>query len=190
MKKKNSSPTRAASTAGVDLEEIKRLLAFMNEHGLEECEYEHGGLRVRLKKSSSLPLVSASPAHVGSPAPTAAQMGGAPLAVQAPASVRQEEGRTTAGQEAVPAAPAEELHVVKSPIVGTYYESPSSNALPFVKVGDTIRVGQVLCIVEAMKLMNEIESDVEGELVRVMVKNGQPVEYGEPLFAVRSTRGQ
>jgi acetyl-CoA carboxylase biotin carboxyl carrier protein len=78
--------------------------------------------------------------------------------------------------------------MVKSPIVGTYYEAPSPGAEPFVKVGDHVEVGQVLCIIEAMKLMNEIESDVAGEIVRILVQNGQPVEYGEPLFALRSTR--
>jgi acetyl-CoA carboxylase biotin carboxyl carrier protein len=86
-------------------------------------------------------------------------------------------------------APAEEetedLHVIKSPIVGTYYASPSPDAGPFVKVGDDVAVGQVVCIIEAMKLMNEIEADVGGEVVRVFMENGQPVEYGEPLFSLR-----
>jgi acetyl-CoA carboxylase biotin carboxyl carrier protein len=85
----------------------------------------------------------------------------------------------------VEAAPAEDLHVVKSPIVGTLYESPSPGAPPFVKVGDTVEVGQVLCIVEAMKLLNEIESDVAGEIVKKMGSNGQPIEYGQELFTIR-----
>ena len=80
----------------------------------------------------------------------------------------------------------EELHLVKSPIVGTYYESPSPGSPPFVKTGDRVTQGQVLCIVEAMKLMNEIESDVAGEVVKILVSNGQPVEYGQPLFAIRT----
>ena len=83
-------------------------------------------------------------------------------------------------------AAEEELHLVKSPIVGTYYESPSPGSPPFVKQGDRVTQGQVLCIVEAMKLMNEIESDVAGEMVKILVSNGQPVEYGQPLFAVRT----
>ena len=78
------------------------------------------------------------------------------------------------------------LQIVKSPIVGTYYEAPSPGAPPFIKVGDRVGVGQALCIVEAMKLMNEIESDVSGEVVKVLVKNGQPVEYGQGLFAIRT----
>jgi acetyl-CoA carboxylase biotin carboxyl carrier protein len=83
------------------------------------------------------------------------------------------------------AAEEEELHSVKSPIVGTFYEAPGPGALPFVKPGDQVAAGQVLCIIEAMKLMNEIESDASGEVVKVLVNNGQPVEYGQPLFAIR-----
>jgi acetyl-CoA carboxylase biotin carboxyl carrier protein len=84
--------------------------------------------------------------------------------------------------------PEETLHIVKSPIVGTFYESPSPGSPPFVKVGDALEVGQVLCIVEAMKLMNEIECDMAGELVKKLVANGQPIEYGQELFAVRPTK--
>jgi acetyl-CoA carboxylase biotin carboxyl carrier protein len=86
---------------------------------------------------------------------------------------------------APPAAAEEELHNVKSPIVGTFYEAPGPGALPFVKPGDQVAAGQVLCIIEAMKLMNEIEADASGEVVKVLVNNGQPVEYGQPLFAIR-----
>ena len=84
-----------------------------------------------------------------------------------------------------PSAVEEDLHQVKSPIVGTFYEAPSPGSLPFVKPGDQVAAGQVLCIIEAMKLMNEIESDASGEVVKVLVKNGQPVEYGQALFAIR-----
>ena len=94
--------------------------------------------------------------------------------------------RRTGGEAAPAEAAEEELHLVKSPIVGTYYESPSPGSPPFVKPGDRVTQGQVLCIVEAMKLMNEIESDVAGELVKILVSNGQPVEYGQPLFSVRT----
>ncbi len=92
-----------------------------------------------------------------------------------------------AGSVAVapPAPPAEELHTVKSPIVGTFYSAPSPEASPFVKPGDSVQAGQVVCIVEAMKLMNEIEADISGEVVRVLIENGQPVEYGQGLFAIR-----
>ena len=102
-------------------------------------------------------------------------LGGAPAALGAAASA------------ATPAAPAEEaLHEVKSPIVGTFYESPSPGAPAFVKIGDQVEVGQVLCIIEAMKLMNEIEADVAGEVVKRIAASGQPVEYGQPLFAIRA----
>jgi acetyl-CoA carboxylase biotin carboxyl carrier protein len=90
-----------------------------------------------------------------------------------------------ASAPAAPKAAEEELHTVKSPIVGTFYEAPGPGALPFVKPGDQVAAGQVLCIIEAMKLMNEIESDASGEVVKVLVSNGQPVEYGQPLFAIR-----
>jgi acetyl-CoA carboxylase biotin carboxyl carrier protein len=88
----------------------------------------------------------------------------------------------------VDVVPEEELHIVKSPIVGTFYEAPSPGAPPFVKVGDIVEVGQVLCIVEAMKLLNEIESDVAGEIVKKMSSNGQPIEYGQELFAIRAKK--
>jgi acetyl-CoA carboxylase biotin carboxyl carrier protein len=90
---------------------------------------------------------------------------------------------------AAPAAePQEELHIVKSPIVGTFYESPAPGAPPFIKIGDIVKAGQVLCIIEAMKLMNEIESDASGEIVKMIAANGKPVEYGQPLFAIRATK--
>ena len=167
---------RAPANSSVDLAEVERLLAFMTEHGLEEFEYACGDLRVRLKKASSHafapPRVLPAPEIVVA-APTAP--------VSAPPAEEHPGGAEIAGR-------AEDLHVAKSPIVGTFYEGPSPGAQPFVKVGDTVSVGQVLCIIEAMKLMNEIESDVAGEIARVYVENGQPVEYGQPLFAIRPTR--
>jgi acetyl-CoA carboxylase biotin carboxyl carrier protein len=107
--------------------------------------------------------------------------------------VQQQVAAATAGASATPppagpsapAAAEENLHIVKSPIVGTFYEAPSPGAPPFVKAGDTVEVGQVLCILEAMKLLNEIESDVAGEIVKKMATNGQPIEYGQELFAIR-----
>ena len=106
-------------------------------------------------------------------------------AVSAPAAVA---GTVDLATSAAAPAPDEGLHIVKSPIVGTFYESPSPGSPPFVKVGDTLEVGQVLCIVEAMKLMNEIECDMAGELVKKLVANGQPIEYGQELFALRPSK--
>ena len=179
MKEKKKPATSAdLSVPELDLPQLEQILDFMAEHGLEEFEYCRGDLRIRLKKvspnSSSHFQRSAAPEIiVASPMPAAVPEEGA---APPPRAVASESGRT------------EDLHMVKSPIVGTYFEAPTPGAEPFVKVGDHAEVGQVLCIIEAMKLMNEIESDVAGEIVRILVQNGQPVEYGEPLFALRSIR--
>jgi acetyl-CoA carboxylase biotin carboxyl carrier protein len=155
---------------GVDLAEVERLLAFMQKHGLEEFEYQRRGVHIRLKKTAPKPGGEPGPSPAAeAAAPAIAARGGVP----APAGTQE------------PAAPAEELHLIKSPIVGTFYAAPSPDADPFVTVGTRVERGQVLCIIEAMKLMNEIESDVAGEVVRVLVENGNPVEYGEALFGIR-----
>jgi len=161
---------------GVDVQQLEGLLDFMASHGLEEFEYDHGGLHIRLKKAPA----GFYPAARGAAAPGPVQP--APLAVGAP--VRE----TVADSAAVAAPPAEELHIIKSPIVGTFFAAASPEAAPFVRIGDSIEAGQVVCIIEAMKLMNEIEADVAGEVARALVENGQPVEYGQGLFAIRPTK--
>ena len=172
--KKNSSSE--AAIPGVEFGYLERLLDFMAAHGLEEFEYEHAGLRIRLKKASA----SAAPGpRAGAAPPALPAQPAAPAAAVVPAP--------EAAPEPAPAA-GEELHVIKSPIVGTFYAAPSPGTPSFVKVGDMIQAGQVVCIVEAMKLMNEIESDISGEVVRPLVENGQPVEYGQGLFAIRPTK--
>jgi acetyl-CoA carboxylase biotin carboxyl carrier protein len=156
--------------------ELKELIDFLVEKDITEFELERGDLKVRVKRGTEPAVV-----HMTAPTPVAAMpapVAPAPATPGAPA------------QAAPPAAPAEAaeeagLHIIKSPIVGTYYEAPSPGSPPFLKVGDTVSVGQVLCIVEAMKLMNEIESDVAGEVVKILVTNNQPVEYGQSLFAIR-----
>jgi acetyl-CoA carboxylase biotin carboxyl carrier protein len=162
----------------MDFDELKRILDMVREHELAEFELERDGLKIKIKKSgvargAGSPGEAQGPAvHAPSPAPVAAPQG--PAAVPAPV---------------VPATPAPEeveLAVVKSPIVGTFYRAPEPNAPPFVKVGDVVKKGQVLCIVEAMKLMNEIESDHAGEIVKIYVENAQSVQYGERLFAIRT----
>ena len=158
----------------MDLVEVERLLAFMEKHGLEEFEYARGGVHIRLKKPSSAAAV----------APRAATAWDAPPPAHAPVS---DAPRAASRGAAAPSpATAPDVHVIKSPIVGTYYASPSPNADAFVAVGAKVEPGQVLCIIEAMKLMNEIESDVAGEVVQIFVENGKPVEYGEPLFGIRA----
>src|SRR5712692_6187545 len=179
--KKKPADSTDVSVAGVDLSQLERLLAFMSQHGLEEFEYSHGDLRIRLKKpavNSNPPpqrLLTAPDIVVAGPTPPATAVPVAP-------------GATPAAETFMPSLRAEELHIIKSPIVGTYYASPSPGAEPFVKVGDSVEVGQVVCIIEAMKLMNEIEADDSGDVMRIFVENGQPVEYGEPLFAIRPSR--
>jgi len=184
--KKTSAAGKGSATAGVDLKEIERLLEFMGQHGLEEFEYEAAGVRIRLRKASAnsaSPLARAlAPPEIiiagapgSAPLPPAAQPAPAPSA-EPPAAAER------------PEASAGDYHIVKSPIVGTFYNAPSPGAEPFVSVGDSVETGQVLCIIEAMKLMNEIEAEVAGEVMRIYVENGQPVEYGEPLFAIHPSR--
>jgi len=161
--------------------ELKELIEFLIEKDVAEFEMERGDLKVRIKRNlqNQVHYVTAAPqpsvpvAHF----PPAGTVGHVPPS-HAPQSA--------SGAAFEPQVDSEEgLHKVKSPIVGTFYESPSPGAPPFIKVGDSVTLGQVLCIVEAMKLMNEIESDVAGEIVKINVKNGQPVEYGQPLFLIR-----
>jgi acetyl-CoA carboxylase biotin carboxyl carrier protein len=170
------------SVPGVDLGQLERLLSFMSEHGLEEFEYAHGDLRIRLKKA--IPQQGNTPVLALPVAQVAAPQG---ILAQAPSNAPQTAAQAGTGpsQPATPAAADE--HVIKSPIVGTFYAGPSPDAGPFVRVGDFVEAGQTVCIIEAMKLMNEIEADIGGEVARVLVENGQPVEYGEPLFALRPT---
>jgi acetyl-CoA carboxylase biotin carboxyl carrier protein len=170
------------SVPGVDLGQLERLLSFMSEHGLEEFEYAHGDLRIRLKKA--IPQGSAVPVLALPAAQPASTQGVLP---QASANAPQAPAQAASAPAPPAPAPAADEHIVKSPIVGTFYAGPSPDAGPFVRVGDSVEAGQTVCIIEAMKLMNEIEADISGEVARVMVENGQPVEYGEPLFALRPT---
>ena len=165
-----------------EINELKELIEFLKENNIGEFDLERGDLKVRIKfghPSQGTPTSAIDIARLGqllSPgqhAPAAPSQGIHAVLAASP--------------DSAPDAVAEEetLHIVKSPIVGTFYESSSPGAAAFVKIGDEIENGQVLCIVEAMKLMNEIESDAAGEVVKRLVTNGQPVEYGQPLFAVR-----
>jgi acetyl-CoA carboxylase biotin carboxyl carrier protein len=173
MAKKSKPESGGAESSGVNLDDIERLLSFMQAHDLQELEYQHGDLHVRLKKASAAPAgaLVAQPQYL---APQAAVAGpaefAAPAAAPAPASARA----------------SDNVHTIKSPIVGTFYAAPSPEAEAFVAVGASVEAGQVLCIIEAMKLMNEIESDVAGEVVRIHAENGKPVEYGAPLFDIRT----
>ncbi len=160
--------------------ELKELIEFLIEKDIAEFELERGDVKVRIKRAAEHTVVHAhgDPRFFAvPPAPgSAPELGAVPVA-----------GSIIPAAPAV-AAPEEGLHTVKSPIVGTFYEAPSPGAPPFVKPGDSVEVGQVLCIVEAMKLLNEIESDFAGEIVKKLAVNGQPIEYGQELFVIRPTK--
>jgi acetyl-CoA carboxylase biotin carboxyl carrier protein len=165
--------------------ELKELIEFLIEKDIAEFELERGDVKVKIKRAGESPSVPDSRYIAVHPpaaaAPPLATVPAGPVSLQAAAS--------SPGVPAPPpAAPEENLTPVRSPIVGTFYESPSPGAPPFVKPGDRVEVGQILCIVEAMKLMNEIESDVAGEVVKKLVNNGQPIEYGQELFAIRQEK--
>jgi acetyl-CoA carboxylase biotin carboxyl carrier protein len=157
--------------------ELKELIEFLIEKDIAEFELERGDVKLRVKRAGSSPEVHYVQSAVSAVPVMAAPA--APVAMTASAA---------AGAKVEPAVSEEELFLVKSPIVGTYYEAPSPGSPPFVKVGDGVETGQILCIIEAMKLMNEIESDVSGVVAKILVKNGQPVEYGQPLFAISSRK--
>jgi acetyl-CoA carboxylase biotin carboxyl carrier protein len=164
----------------MDFDELKQILDIVREHQLTEFELERDGLKIKIKKDSG----SRPPAAVAElPAVAAHPLPAAPSAT-APAAIPATAAAAPAGVE----ADEIELAVVKSPIVGTFYRAPEPNAPPFVKIGDIVRKGQVLCILEAMKLMNEIDSEYDGEVVKIYVENAQSVQYGERLFAIRTHR--
>jgi acetyl-CoA carboxylase biotin carboxyl carrier protein len=165
-----------------DLEQLKELVAFLKENEIAEFDLDRGDLKVRLKFASAVvaPVAAAQQLDLAS---LARLMGSAPAAASH-AAAHAAAAPVTIAAEAAP-EPEEALHIIKSPIVGTFYESPSPGSSAFVSSGDRIEKGQVVCIVEAMKLMNEIEADAAGEIVKRLVNNGQPVEYGQPLFAIR-----
>jgi len=158
------------------LDEIKQILDLVREHELAEFELEQEGVKLRVrKKGQDAPAVVVSPAH-----PLTMPVVSAGVAATPSAAGPEPGAAEVAETEGV------ELAVVKAPIVGTFYRASEPTAAPFVAVGDTVRKNQVLCLIEAMKLMNEIVSEYDGEIVQVFVENGQPVQYGERLFAVRA----
>jgi acetyl-CoA carboxylase biotin carboxyl carrier protein len=150
--------------------ELKELIEFLIEKDIAEFELERGDVKVKIRRAGTHPV----------------DLGG-DLGLRSYVTGPVPEPRLTPVEVSAIAGPVPEanLHSVKSPIVGTFYEAPSPGAPPFVKVGDAVEVGQVLCIVEAMKLLNEIESDVAGEIVKKLGSNGQPIEYGQELFIIR-----
>lgn len=173
-----------------DLEQLRELVAFLKENDVAEFDLDRGELKVRLKFASAVVQPVAPAASGGLDLATMARLLQAAPAAHMPAAAQAiaPVAAAHAAPEAQAATPAaeENLHIIKSPMVGTFYESPSPGSSPFVASGDRIEKGQIVCIVEAMKLMNEIEADAGGEIVKRLVTNGQPVEYGQPLFAIRT----
>jgi len=170
-----------------DMKELKELIEFLKENKIGEFDLERGDLKVRIKFAqegaspdlAGIARLLSAQSHAAAPAPAVLPEMSAASAPSA--------GSAAAPAQATPTQPDEDatLHIVKSPIVGTFYESPSPGAPSFVKIGDQVENGQILCIIEAMKLMNEIEADAAGEIVKRFVQSGQPVEYGQSLFALR-----
>ena len=163
--------------------ELRELIEFLVEKDIAEFEMERGDLKLHVKRGAgaAATMAPAIVTHAVPVAPISAPM----VAPPSPAAASP--------SPAAPAAPAAaasgdaDLHILKSPMVGTFYGTPSPGAPPFVAVGDSVKEGQVLCIIEAMKLMNEIEADASGEIVKMFVSNGAPVEYGMPLFGIRKS---
>jgi len=177
MPGKRPRQVKSVSERAWNLDEVRELIDLLEKREISEFEMEKAGVRVRIKRGNSRAESFGSVILVGTSTeaprtPVSRPAGGAGAAGP--------EVREPSGSEST-----EGLHIIKSPMVGTFYASPAPNAPPFVKPGDVVQVGQVLCIIEAMKLMNEIESEVAGEVARIYVDNGQPVEYGESLFAIQ-----
>lgn len=151
----------------MDIRKIKKLIELLEESGIEELEIREGDDAVRISRGSKQTV--AAPAHYVAAAP--AEPAPAPAPQAAPA-------------EAAPTAPTPSGHMVRSPMVGTFYRSPAPNAASFVEVGQTVKAGDVLCIVEAMKMMNQIEADKSGTIDAILVEDGEPVEFDQPLFSI------
>jgi acetyl-CoA carboxylase biotin carboxyl carrier protein len=170
-RKEQSEP---AARASVNMEELRELIALLRDNELAELELEREDFRVRLRREG----VTTSGDHgqyVTVPAPVSSVI---PVSTPSPS--------TPAGAFTAAASPDQDLHLITSPIVGTFYRSASPTADPFVKIGSNVEPASVVCIIEAMKLMNEIQAETTGEVVKIYVENGQPVEYGQPLFGIKS----
>src|ERR1044072_318906 len=166
----NASRAAQRPAASVDMDELRELRGLLRENGLAELELENEGFRVRLRRESSASEPVGYTAAPPSPAPAPAPATPAPPGTQATTAPSQDR----------------DLHIIPSPIVGTFYRSPSPTADPFVKIGSNVEPESVVCIIEGMKLLNEIQAQTTGEVVKIYVENGQPVEYGQPLFGIRS----
>ena len=168
---KSKAAKRQSAEASLNMDELRELAELVNEHGFTDFEFENENIRVRLSKTPAVPFSQQYP----------------PVQISPPAPLPNSNAGTAAEisvtEAAVPAE--EELFKITSPIVGTFYRSAGPDKEPYVKEGSEVQTNTIVCIVEAMKLMNEIEAEVSGEVVKIYVENGQPVEYGQPLFGIR-----
>jgi len=158
----------------MDLRKLKKLIDLVQESSIAELEITEGEEKVKIVKGGEATVTPIAPTAAPAPAPA----GGAPASAPAPAAA------APAAAAAAPEAPAPSGHVLKAPMVGTFYRSASPESKPFVEVGQNVKTGETVCIIEAMKLMNEIEADATGMIKAILVENGQPVEYGQPLFII------
>ena len=169
-KRQGGSLRQKASEPSLNMEELHELANLVDEHGFTDFEFENANIRVRLSKNPAPQIIQAAQNYAPTPASTSA------------AQVKTE---TTTETTSAETATDEGLHTITSPIVGTFYRTPAPDKEPYVKEGSNVSPDTIVCIVEAMKLMNEIEAEVSGEVVKVYVENGQPVEYGQPLFGIK-----
>lgn len=176
-KKGTAARSKEASEPSLNMDELRELAALVNENGFTDFEFENANIRVRLSKNPAPQFVSAMPQQQYASAPaSAAQTQSAPPKTEPQTELSSNEN--SAGAE-------DNLIKITSPIVGTFYAAPAPDKEPYVKEGSVVSVGATVCIVEAMKLMNEIESEFAGEIVKIYVENGQPVEFGQPLFGIK-----
>jgi acetyl-CoA carboxylase biotin carboxyl carrier protein len=179
-------PRRPEATLNV--EELRELVELIAQHGFTDFELEREGIRVRLRRELAPQIMASAPAQTVAPtaAPQPPAIGGAQLpAPSATETSASGSGAAPSTQEPAEAGEDEGLHIITSPIVGTFYRSASPTAEPFVRLGSNVNPDKVVCIIEAMKLMNEIQAETSGEVVKIYVENGQPVEYGQPLFGIK-----
>jgi acetyl-CoA carboxylase biotin carboxyl carrier protein len=174
----------------LNMDELRDLVELIAAHGFTDFELEREGFRVRLRRELTPQIINAGAAPAvqpqgGAPAQAAADAAAAASAPSAQGATPQSHPRHPGAEAEVAASADEGLHIITSPIVGTFYRSPSPTSEPFVRIGSHVDPDSIVCIIEAMKLMNEIQSETTGEVVKIYVENGQPVEYGQPLFGIK-----
>jgi len=172
-KKQTSRSSQKSSEPSFNMDELRELANLVDDHGFTDFEFENANIRVRLSKNPAPQIVQSMPQYA------------APSNVSAPAQTTHLRNESQIETNLTESAPDDELYKITSPIVGTFYRSPSPDKDPYVKEGSNVSTDTIVCIVEAMKLMNEIEAEVSGEIVKIYVENGQPVEYGQPLFGIK-----